>query len=286
MIVLYSALPEDLSSVKFLRDVSKCGFDGFEISLDYPHYYGSQILVEALRRIKAEGMHTAFHLPWRDLSLASPIEAVRTSSVNEIMKALRTIREVEENPLYLVLHVNTSQTFCGFRHSKCIKAGVKSLKELLPVTSEMGYELLVETTQGKCCGGETELPYILQEVPEIGVCLDVTHLTLSRWKTTGIEMMPRDVMKDQAPILLERVMVAHIHGITKDPIRGAQPHGALTKEFLEDFLEGMNELGISRRVKAITFEVFWKTKTNRRVNKMRRFVRKVKEIGFSKGGKR
>ncbi|MCD6324073.1 MAG: sugar phosphate isomerase/epimerase [Desulfurococcales archaeon] len=277
MIVLNAVLPERVAAEEYVKEARKAGFDGFEVSIDYPHYYEPSTIVKALQIIKCAGLSVAYHLPWRDLSLASPAENVRKASVKEILKAIDTIGRLEEHPLYLVLHLETSQSNCGFRSSKCVEAAVKSLNEIMPVTSDMGFEVLVETTEGKCCGGESELPYILREVPDVHVCLDVTHLTLSRWRRVGVSQKPPEIIEDQAPILLERVRAVHIHGIIKDSVRGMQPHGMIGTALLRDICNTLIRLNVMNKLEAITFEIFRDVKTVHQLSRLRKLVKQVKE---------
>ncbi len=231
---------EDLRElVKVISSLQDAGFDGVEVSLDYPLVHGGLLeskLEEFLRGVVDAGLKLAIHAPWRDLNISSPVREVSITSLKLISEALERALKLAEVE-YVVIHLTTNQKYCGFRDKECIKASIENLEVLERLVRELSpAPLLIETTSGRCCSGEEQLPLILSSRSTIGVCLDPTHILERRLKKYKSVYRLRDILRDLPPIILERTEVLHIHGYrVKEGV--FVPHTYPTEEQLTEFRE-------------------------------------------------
>ncbi len=273
MKVLYSSWGRDVDRENdFIEFLNKIGFDGIEFSLDYPYCHTRNPPKEFLADIEREGLIYGLHLPWRDLSLASPIPEVREASVQVIKKCVEMLSGL--NPLYFLAHLTTDQTDCGFRDKECINAGIESLRELMPLINELSIELVVETTHNRCCGGEEQIPYVLDAVENAFVCLDIPHLLSRRMIRWGEFYDPVTLIEELPPIVIERIRVIHIHGYRVDlNNRAVYTHFLPRPEEVEAILNKLSKVGVLRNVKAAVIESFRDTQGSE--STLRRIVREV-----------
>lgn len=256
MKVFYPSWYKDLEKISdFINELRNVGFDGVEFSIDYPLCYKKPITKEFFMTLKKEGLLYGIHLPWRDISLASPIEEIRKASVSSTMECLREIIDLE--PYYVLIHVTTEQSDCGFRDRDCINAGRKSLTEISDLTKSEGIDLLVETTHNRCCGGEEQIPYLLKDLDGVYVCLDIAHIISRRLHKWGTLYRANTVMDELPPALVERIKLIHLHGYIADLKHGIIiTHQKPKKDFIREFLGKLGELSILPRVKGVVIEAF------------------------------
>ncbi len=274
----YSVLLRDLNKdSKTLEAIEDAGFDGVEVSLEYPICYKESIDGVAIERLKEEGLLYSFHMPWRDFALASPIESIREASLSEFMRCCRLISRF--NPTHLVLHVSTNQSYCGFNYRECIEAGRKSLEKIDAWCRSRDLEALVETVPDRCCSGEDQLPYLINNLSRIYVCLDLPHILEKRLKRVGALYDYPNIIRDQAPIVLERLRLLHIHKLGIDKNTGLLVDHIMPEEHeLNEILNMLEELNLVYKIKAVVFEVFHPRRVRENMKKLKRLVRRVHEI--------
>jgi sugar phosphate isomerase/epimerase len=274
----YSILPKELNdNRKTLEAIDDVGFDGVEISLDYPFCYREFVNEEAIERVEEKGLLYSFHMPWRDFALASPIEPIRKSSLSELMNCCRLISRF--NPTYIVLHVSTNQSHCGFNHRECLEAGRKSLESIERWCRSRDLEALVETVPDRCCSGEDQLPYLINNFSHIYVCLDLPHLLERRLKKVGILYDYPSIIRDQAPVVLEKLRLIHIHKLKRDKKTGLLVDHMMPEQHeLDEILDTLEELNLTRKIKALVFEVFHERSLRENMKRLRQLVRRVHGI--------
>ncbi len=277
MKVLYSIWLKDLNNAgELLKAIKKAGFTGVELSVDYPLCHDMEVPGAFLTELRRRGYVYSFHLPWRDLALSSPIEELRRSSVKEISRCVKELQAFK--PEYFVIHLTTNQAFCGYRDRKCIQAGINSLNELLPLAKNAGVPLEIETTTDRCCGDEEHLPQILTQLkdPELGVCLDPPHIIERRLKKWRETYDLSEVLRDQAPELMERTQVVHVHGYSSE--NGVlRSHLFPDESYVETIINQLKEMNVLRSVKSFVIEAFHKGDLSKDVPSLRRVVKVIKD---------
>jgi len=280
MKVFYSAWLKDFEKdPRLLAEARSSGFEGIELSLDYPACYRGDEVFKVFSRFLQEELTFGVHLPWRDIALSSPLEGVRSASVKEIVQCAKKI--INFNPEYLVLHVSTDQAFCGYRNRDCLNSAIKSLKQVFNILKDKELTLEVETTSDRCCGDEESLPYLLHEFdPErVGVCLDVVHIIERRLRKWDELYSISEVIRDLAPILLERIHITHIHGYKISKTGMFRSHTKPTEEQVYELITSLQSLGILSRIKIAVIEVFYHGKTRVKPYDLRDVIRVIRSYG-------
>jgi len=223
----------DFRRSSLVREVVEGGFDGFELSLDYP-LCGSVRPSELgpLKQLVDSGLEMGVHLPWREVYIASPIDAIREMSLNYVLRCLREVRGLDIK--YVVVHATTDQAVCSDNADVCISAGLKSISAIAGVTGELGVPLYVETTRGYCCGGLEQVVNYLDR--GVLVCLDVPHAVERYSRLYRKPMSLSDVLSEAPPKVLEAVDCVHLHGYTMSGYyvvdSHLEPQGTLIGEYL------------------------------------------------------
>ena len=278
MKVLHSIWLKDLNNVRdLLESVERAGFNGIELSVDYPLCHEAGIPEVFLSELESRGYIYSFHLPWRDLALASPLKEIRRFSVNEISRCIKNLQGFK--PEYFVTHLATNQAFCGYRDRKCVQAGINSLNDLLPLVEDAGIPLEIETTADRCCGDEEHLPYILTQVQTnaLGVCLDLPHIIERRAKKWGEIYELDEVLRDQAPVLIEKTRIIHIHGYSFE--KGVlQSHLFPEENLIKKLINGLKNMNALIHVKGFVIETFHKGNLRKDVSRLRNAVKVIKDI--------
>ncbi len=256
MKVLINCWFKDIANEKlsnaFLNGITELGFDGIELSIDYPLLFRCSIPNYLVNGLRDRGLILSVHLPWREIYLASPISEVRDAAVRTISRIIRQVSRL--GPEYLITHLSTDQAFCGEDDTDCVKASLESIKHLVKLSEELGVLLAVETVADKCCSGEEKLPLILKEFDRLRICLDIPHIIEHRLRYWGVTTSVKEVINDLAPIMFDRLITIHIHGL-KVHNGMAISHIIPSKEFLSSLLEGL-KVKISNKPKYAVIEVF------------------------------
>lgn len=250
------------------------GFDGFELSLDYP-VCGRIKPTELphLRDLLGSGLEVAVHLPWREIYLASPIEEVRRTSLDYVAKCLEEAGPVE--PKYAVLHLVTDQAVCSDSLESCVSASVRSLEPLAELAERLGIPLYVETTRNYCCGGlEQAVGFIDRGVM---LCLDIPHAIERYSRLRKRPLGLSDVLWDAPPRALEAIDCVHLHGYTMSGYHVIDSHLEPSRELLDEYLEVLRRNVL--RPKYTVLESFYSAPTKKfvRFNELRWCVDELKK---------
>ncbi len=239
-----------------LNKIVLAGFDGAEISIEYPLLDEKDVDVGALHDF-SRNYYLGVHLPWRDVNLASPIPEIREGALKYIKRVISVMDKAE--PRYYVLHVTTASIGC--RNSiRCVEKAAAALTKLGKETTA---KIVVETTSGPCCGNLSAIGLLVDEAEGVGVCLDIVQLVaevLSEGEE-GCEKLVDNVIESLPPNVWGVVGLTHIHGWE---IRGRRvlPHRypsdeqiAALKKFLRAVMERVGRL-------VAVFEVFYDQRGN------------------------
>jgi len=193
---------------EIIDEVVEAGFDYLEISLDYPWPSGGEFsLREVIHRALKDNLAIAFHGPWRDIRLSSPIERVRKVSV-ELFKSL--VEEISGYGCeYLVVHLSTDQAIDRIPSVKkeSIKAAAESARELNAFVKERGLKIVFENVRE-----------ILQDFLEITsranskVCVDVSHIICTAVRNKKKNQLKKEIINWIAS-LRDKIEVIHYSGV-------------------------------------------------------------------------
>jgi len=156
---------------KMISEAADVGFDYIEVSLDYPWpFRGAYRLEDVIRDAFDHGLSIAFHAPWRDIRLASPISEVRKTSVKAFEEFMAKVSRYSCD--YVVVHLSSDQAVDRIPQirEEYIASAVKSVKEILSLESLSSLKIVFENVR-------EDLDTFKRIVSEAGseVCLDVSH---------------------------------------------------------------------------------------------------------------
>ncbi|MEM1622918.1 MAG: TIM barrel protein [Sulfolobales archaeon] len=255
-------------------ELVKGGFDGFELSLDYPICWRAKLKeVPQVRALLSSGLEASVHLPWREIYLASPIDEVRRTSLSSVLRCFEEARTIE--PKYAVLHVVTDQATCSDSIEECIAASKKSIEALTEVANQLGVPLYVETTRNFCCGGlEQAVNYL-----ELGVrlCLDIPHAVERYSRLRRAPSSLGDVLRDAPPRALGAIECVHLHGYVLSGYHVIESHVEPSRELLGEYIETLRR-GVLKP-KYTVLESFYsiETKESMKFDKLRWCVDELKK---------
>lgn len=251
---------KDFRKRDLVEEVVSGGFNGFELSLDYP--LCGYMKIEQLSLIKdllKSGLEVSVHLPWREIYLASPIEEIRKSSLEYVARCFTEALPL--NPTYAVLHLTADQAVCSDSEDLCISSAISSLEVLVEVAEKYGIPLYVETTRNYCCGGlEHSVKYLERGVK---LCLDIPH-AIERYsrllkKPAGLS----EVVMDAPPAALEAVECVHFHGYSMSSYYVLESHIEPTRELLGEYIEILKSGML--KPKYTVLESFFSSATRRQI---------------------
>ena len=232
------------------------GFDGAEVSIEYPLLDEKEVDVSALSDF-SRNYYLGVHLPWRDVNLASPIPEIREGALKYLRRVISVLDKAE--PQYYVLHVTTASIGC--RNSiRCVE---KAADALTVLGRETAAKIIVETTSGPCCGNLSTIGLLVDEAEGVGVCLDIAQLVAEvlREGEEGYGRLVDEVIESLPPNVWDAAELTHIHGWE---IRGRRvlPHRypsdeqiAALRKFLRSVIERTGRL-------VAVFEVFYDSRGN------------------------
>lgn len=249
---------KDFRKRDLVREVSDGGFDGIELSLDYPMCGYTELKdIPQLEDLVKLGLEVAVHMPWREVYLASPVEEIRKMSVDYVIKCLEESRSV--NPTYAVLHLVTDQAVCTDNADLCVTAALRSLGQLSETARRIGVPLYVETTRNYCCGG-LEHSVIYMEHGTM-LCLDIPHAIerYSRLRKKPVSLS--EILLDAPPKALEAVECVHLHGYVMAGHYIVESHIEPSRELLGEYLGILRKKAL--RPKYTVLESFYSTAEKR-----------------------
>lgn len=241
----------ELSS--YISKVKSSDFDYVEISFDYPlGIEDKETVNKIIDELSTMNLLHAVHAPWADIALASPIDSVRRASLECIRNVIDFASRIDSE--YVVVHISSSQKVCSEYTDKnpCLKAAILSTKELEILANEYGVPVAIENVPDKCCGSLYQIGRIIDNISRIDICLDLGHAAYVKLKEGDSFSDLADIAKEWFPIVNNKVLVLHIHGVVK---RGSyvEDHVELS-EVRVNFKEILKTYRSSLRY--VTLEVF------------------------------
>lgn len=191
-----------------MSEISKSGFDYIEISLDYPWpFKGDLRLRDVVQLAESEGLSVAFHGPWRDIRLSSPIESVRNASVKAFKDFMKKIAEFKCD--YVVVHLSTDQAVdkISLIRDEVINSAVKSAKELSSFMRDLSLRIVFENVK-------ESLPEFREIVSRTDseICLDISHAICVSVRNGKRRDLEGDVINWMNEFR-DRIRVIHFSGI-------------------------------------------------------------------------
>lgn len=251
---------KDFRRSSLVSDIVNGGFDGFQLSLDYPLCKSVRLLeLSSLKQLISSGLEIGIHLPWREVYLASPIDEVREMSLNYVMKCLQELNGLDV--AYLVIHASTEQAICSDNVDICVSAGSKSIATIVEAASKLGASLYVETTRGYCCGGLEQVVNYL----DYGalVCLDIPHAIERYSRLYRRPMSLHEILSEAPPKTLRAIECVHLHGYTMSGYHVIDSHLEPQKTLLSEYLDVLRRRIIEPRYTVL--ESFYSLESRKQV---------------------
>jgi sugar phosphate isomerase/epimerase len=155
--------------------IAAMGLDFLDLTLEPPCAGPRQISTQALRDLlQQRGLgvvgHTAYYLP-----LASPFEDLRNTAVDLCRRCLQVFAEVGAK--WMNIHPDSRAPL----HPKkfLIEQNLKSLQELAEYAGELNMGIMIENIPGHVFNSSADLGALLDEIPELGLHLDIGHCNLA-----------------------------------------------------------------------------------------------------------
>ena len=235
-----------------IRDLVESGMDHVELSIESPLDMELEELRSMVRSVLDTGISLGIHLPWREIFLASPIDEIRLASTTIIARTIDHVLRYE--PSYFVLHGSSDQALCSEQEDLCLGSLKRSLESLLKISDRIA----LETIQGSCCGRVTQIAKILNDLPQLRVCIDLAHIAAENLVRGGGRWPSKisEALSEVAEDMGKRSLVIHVHGL-RNRDRRARTHYDFSQTPLgaEDIARVVKVWGTGY----IVFEVFYKS---------------------------
>ena len=172
-----------LGEIKWMAQL-KLGF--IDLTLEPPVAASWKVDTKSIRKalddngLKVVG-HTAYYLP-----LCSNFETIRIAAVDELKRCLQKFSEVGAE--WMNIHPDRHAPFQGRR--EIIQANLKSLRELLQTSKDVGVGMMIENLPGDFNNSE-QLGELLDAIPELGLHLDTGHSNLHTAFNTCEEILQK-----------------------------------------------------------------------------------------------
>lgn len=191
-----------------MSKIPKSGFDYIEISLDYPWPFKGELEIdEVVHLARSEGLSIAFHGPWRDIRLSSPIERVRNTSIETFKLFIEEISIFRCD--YVVTHISTDQAFdrISLIRNEVIESAVESINELSSFARSVGLRIIFENV-------EEDLPQFKEIISRTNseICLDVSHAICVSARADKRNDL-RDTVTNWIKEFRDRIKVMHFSGV-------------------------------------------------------------------------
>lgn len=265
---------KDFRRGSLVSEVIDGGFDGFELSLDYPLCRSVKLSeIGPLKQLLSSGLEMGVHLPWREVYIASPIDEVRETSLNYVIRCLRELSSLDIT--YLVVHASTDQAVCSDNVDVCVSAGLKSITAIAEVASELGAPLYVETTRSYCCGGLEQVVNYLDYGASI--CLDIPHAVERYSRLYRRPMSLSEILREAPPRTLRAIGCVHLHGYTMSGYHVVDSHLEPQRTLLSEYLDVLRRRIIEPRYTVL--ESFYSLETGKQIqfNRLRWCVEELKK---------
>jgi sugar phosphate isomerase/epimerase len=183
--------------IKEIAWMADMGFEFIDLTLEPPMASASQVDLTVVRKelerrnLKVVG-HTAYYLP-----LCHPFESVRRAAVEELKLCLHAFASLGAS--WMNLHPDSKAPLHDRKF--IIDKNLQTLRELLPISREVGVGLMLENLPGSF-NTVRQLAELLDPLPEIGLHLDIGHSNL---------MVDRNTTDDLLASYGNRLKHVHLH---------------------------------------------------------------------------
>jgi sugar phosphate isomerase/epimerase len=170
--------------VKEIQEMAARGFDFIDLTLEPPMADVRRIDLRSVQdAVEESGLevvgHTAYYLP-----LCSPFEMLRRAAVEELRLCLKAFATLGAQ--WMNIHPDNQAPF--HERGFIIERNIQTIRELLVTAEDFGIGLMVENLPG---GFNTarQLSELMDEVPELGLHLDIGHANLRVEHNTTEELL-------------------------------------------------------------------------------------------------
>jgi len=248
----FTVWPKSRISEKDISYASSMGFQSVEVSLEYPWPYWEMEEFERLMRLlKDQGFKIGAHLPWRDLSIASPYPDVRAGAIEYLKKLYEIMTKWEFQ--YAVSHFSTREKV-KFNSREYLAEVVADLKGLASLFQSGGINFAVENAP---FGPLSIKGNFMELVNEAGTqaCLDYGHIAAKLMEDEKLSFL-EETIADFTSSLSEKISVIHIHGVSK--INGKIMEHMSLEGYEKVYVRGLSMLESLGKDPYVTLEVFFK----------------------------
>lgn len=247
----FSLWREDLRRLdKIFKEILEAGMDHVEVSVESPlDLEEAARLCDAARR---SGLSLGIHAPWREIFLASPVEEIRGAGLRATRSVVERLSSFE--PDYFVVHGSSDQIACSSHEDLCLESLQRSLEEL----STHGRTILLETTQGGCCGKTGQILKLADKIPGLQLCIDLAHVAVENI-VKAKSAWPRSIseaVQEVPEVLWRRARLIHVHGL-RDRERRPRSHHDFARTPLG--AEDVARTALTKGIEYIVFEVFYRS---------------------------
>ena len=215
ILIGYPIWQGDLSSKDIIDEVVKAEFNFIELSLDYPWPLKDlDRLHELVNRAKDLNLKIGVHGPWRDVSLASPIESIRRASLKIYENVFEIAGKIDA--LYVNVHLISRQAFHISKdiENDLVNAAMESVNRLVELSRDHGVDLIIENNASGFGGCIEHLVPIINSFKEVKVCFDVPHAVSAYAKRSrGREKINYlDLVSMWSEEFKDKLILLHLHG--------------------------------------------------------------------------
>lgn len=170
-----------ISEIQWISDL---GLGFIDLTLEPPGASSWRVQPREIRRALDDyGLdivgHTAYYLP-----VATPFEGIRRACVDELKRCLEIFASVGAR--WMNLH---PQSFAPMHdRAYIVQRNVDTIADLLPTSRDCGVGLMVENLPGDW-NNVLQLSQLLDQLPELGLHLDIGHCNLQVTRNTTDEIL-------------------------------------------------------------------------------------------------
>jgi sugar phosphate isomerase/epimerase len=190
------------------------GVKVFEISMEIPHVLGlNEDVLKELECFREQGVEFSMHTPFFEINLGSFFDDIRSISREKVKRALDIAGRIGASPVV----VHPGYTFLVGK-SRVIEEKTKAnfledLRDLVSHASACGVKIALENLHMPYFFfyDLREFPGLLENVPDIGIALDVGHAYITK-SSKGVPDPEESVLADLSAMGITHLRHVHLHG--------------------------------------------------------------------------
>ncbi len=164
--------------IEEVKSILELGLDYVEITVEWPYSWVDTLLDRMKELIDLANSHDSFYLihsPWY-LEVGHPYDEVRKGALKEAFKVLDIAAKLESP--YATFHPFTPGWLAALK-DKAREFNVMGFRELVSYSRERGVQVLVENVDHGAFRSPSDIRYLVDNVPELFVTLDIGHTFLN-----------------------------------------------------------------------------------------------------------